>query len=145
MVRHYGMFARAPLPLWYNPAPRQPRNYLPMSNITIYHNPRCSKSRQTLALIEEKGVTPQVVLYLETPPSAAELEGLLARLGIPARQLLRKGEDDYKALGLADETLDDAALVEAMTSHPKLIERPIVVKGERAVLGRPPENVLELL
>jgi arsenate reductase len=116
-----------------------------MSDITIYHNPRCSKSRQTLALIEEQGVTPEVVLYLESPPSAAELEALLGKLGIPARQLLRKGEDDYKALGLADDALDEDALVQAMVGHPKLIERPIVVKGERAVLGRPPENVLELL
>ena len=116
-----------------------------MSDITIYHNPRCSKSRQTLALIEEKGISPEIVLYLETPPTAAELKGLLGKLGIPARQLLRKGEDDYKSLGLADDSLTDDALVQAMASHPKLIERPIVVTGKRAVLGRPPENVLELL
>ncbi len=116
-----------------------------MSDFTIYHNPRCSKSRQTLALLEENGVSPDVVLYLDTPPTAAELKALLGKLGIQARALLRKAEDAYKAEGLADAGLDDDALVAAMVAHPKLIERPIVVKGERAVLGRPPENVLELL
>ena len=116
-----------------------------MSEYTIYHNPRCSKSRQTLALLEENGVTPAVVLYLESPPTAGELKALLGKLGIAPRALLRKGEDDYKALGLADDSLGEDALVDAMASHPKLIERPIVVRGDRAVLGRPPENVLELL
>ncbi len=116
-----------------------------MSEFTIYHNPRCSKSRQTLALLEENGVSPDVVLYLDAPPSAAEIKELLGKLGIEARALLRKGEDAYKSEGLGDTSLDDAALVAAMVAHPKLIERPIVVKGERAVLGRPPENVLELL
>jgi arsenate reductase len=116
-----------------------------MAEFTIYHNPRCSKSRQTLALLEENGVNPDVVLYLETPPSAAELEALLRKLDIEARQLLRKGEDEYRALGLADENLGDEVLIEAMATNPKLIERPIVEKGETAVLGRPPENVLELL
>ncbi len=116
-----------------------------MSEYTIYHNPRCSKSRQTLALLEENGISPEVVLYLETPLNAAELGELLGRLGIAPRQLLRKGEADYKALGLSDDSLADDKLVEAMGSHPKLIERPIVVHGDRAVLGRPPENVLELL
>ncbi len=116
-----------------------------MSKFTIYHNPRCSKSRQTLALLEENGVTPDIVLYLETPPSARELKELLGKLGIEARALLRKGEEAYKSEGLADSGLDDDALVAAMVAHPKLIERPIVVCGERAVLGRPPENVLDLL
>ncbi len=116
-----------------------------MSQFTIYHNPRCSKSRQTLALLEENGVNPDVVLYLDTPPTAAQLKTLLGKLGIEARALLRKGEDAYKSEGLADNSLDNDALVAAMAAHPKLIERPIVVKGERAVLGRPPENVLELL
>ena len=116
-----------------------------MSEFTIYHNPRCSKSRQTLALLEENGVTPQVVLYLDTPPDAAALKALLGKLGIEARALLRKGEEAYKAEGLADTGLDDDMLVAAMVAHPKLIERPIVVKGDRAVLGRPPENVMELL
>ncbi len=116
-----------------------------MPEYTIYHNPRCSKSRQTLALLEENGVAPEIVLYLETPLSAQQLKSLLSKLGIEARALLRKGEDAYKAEGLADTSLADEALVAAMAAHPKLIERPIVVKGDRAVLGRPPENVLDLL
>ncbi|SDJ60067.1 arsenate reductase (glutaredoxin) [Microbulbifer yueqingensis] len=112
---------------------------------TIYHNPRCSKSRQTLQLLQDKGVEPEVVLYLETPPDAATLRELLKKLGIDARELLRTGEDAYKELGLKDRDLAEDDLIRAMAEHPKLIQRPIVVKGERAVLGRPPENVLELL
>ena len=114
-------------------------------NYTIYHNPRCSKSRQTLALLEDNGVEPEVVLYLEDTPDAATLKTLLKKLGLKPRDLLRTGEDVYKQLGLADPALSDAAIVNAMVAHPKLIERPIVVKGQRAVLGRPPENVLELI
>lgn len=113
--------------------------------IRIYHNPRCSKSRQTLALIEEAGITPEIILYLETPPSASDLKTLLKKLGISARELLRKGEDAYKENNLADKSLSDAQLIEAMANFPKLIERPIVVKGTRAVLGRPPENVSAIL
>ena len=113
--------------------------------VTIYHNPRCSKSRQTLALLKERGLSPEVVLYLETPPDAATLKTLLAKLGISARQLLRKGEDDYKALNLKDESLTDDDLITAMVAHPKLIERPIVVNGNKAALGRPPEQVLDIL
>ena len=116
-----------------------------MSDYTIYHNPRCSKSRQTLQLLVERGIEPKTVLYLETPPSATELKQLIAKLGISPRQLLRKGEDAYKALGLADVGKSDAELIAAMVTEPKLIERPIVVKAKRAVLGRPPENVLALL
>jgi len=112
---------------------------------TIYHNPRCSKSRQTLQLLQENNIEPEVVLYLETPPDAATLKALLGKLGIGARDLLRKGEDDYQALNLKDAGLSDDDLIQAMVSHPKLIERPIVVKGDKAVLGRPPENVLELV
>ncbi|WP_078084599.1 arsenate reductase (glutaredoxin) [Microbulbifer mangrovi] len=112
---------------------------------TIYHNPRCSKSRQTLQLLQDNNIEPEVVLYLETPPDAAALKSLLGMLGIGARDLLRKGEDAYKALNLKDTALADEALIEAMVTHPKLIERPIVVKGDKAVLGRPPENVLELI
>ena len=112
---------------------------------TIYHNPRCSKSRQTLSLIQEKGIEPEIVLYLDAPPTQKALKGILALLGISARTLLRKGEQDYKELGLADSTLTESALIKAMCTHPKLIERPIVVVGDKAVLGRPPENVLELL
>ncbi len=115
-----------------------------MSEYTIYHNPRCSKSRATLALLEEHGVTPQVVLYLETPPDTAQLRQLLDQLDMRAEQLLRRGEDEYKQLGLGKDTSEEQ-LVAAMAAHPKLIERPIVVCGERAVLGRPPENVLDLL
>ena len=111
----------------------------------IYHNPRCSKSRQTLALLEEKGIEPEVVLYLEETPSQKELAELLDKLGITARELLRKGESEYKELNLADKSLAESVLVKAMSEHPKLIERPIVVSGDRAVLGRPPENVLQLL
>lgn len=113
--------------------------------VTIYHNPRCSKSRQTLALLEENGVKPEVVLYLETPPNADTLRSLLSKLGITARQLLRTGEDAYKENNLSDASLSEDALIQAMVDHPKLIERPIVVKGAKAVIGRPPENVLELI
>lgn|SRR5690554_7029769 len=111
----------------------------------IYHNPRCSKSRQTLALLREHGIEPEQVLYLETPPDATTLAGLIKSLGISARDLLRKGEDEYKSLGLSDPSLSEAQLIEAMAAHPRLIERPVVVSGDRAVLGRPPENVLALL
>ncbi|MCE2026845.1 arsenate reductase (glutaredoxin) [Sessilibacter corallicola] len=111
----------------------------------IYHNPRCSKSRETLKLIQAAGVEPEIVLYLQEPPNKAELESVLSKLGISARQLLRKGEDAYKDNNLADENLTESQLVEFMIKYPKLIERPIVVKGEQAVLGRPPENVTALL
>ncbi len=116
-----------------------------MTDMTLYHNPRCSKSRGALELLEARGLQPQVVRYLETPPSAAELRALLARLGYGARQLLRSGEEEYQTLGLADPALDDEALIAAMVAHPRLIERPILVVGARAVVGRPPERVLELL
>lgn len=112
---------------------------------TIYHNPRCSKSRQALALLEERGIKPAVVLYLDTPPDAKTLQSILKKLGMPARQLLRKGEDEYRALGLDNPSLSDQELVAAMCKHPKLIERPIVVHDSRAALGRPPANVLEIL
>ena len=116
-----------------------------MTDLTLYHNPRCSKSRGALELLEARGLTPQVVRYLETPPSAAELRELLSKLGIGARALLRSGEDEYKELGLGGASLSDEQLIAAMAAHPKLIERPILVAGERAVIGRPPEKVLELL
>lgn len=113
--------------------------------VTIYHNPRCSKSRATLALLEEKGVTPNVVTYLETPPSAKELDRILTALGKNPRDLMRKGEDAYKALGLDDESLGRDDLIKAMVENPILIERPIVVSGRKAAVGRPPESVLEIL
>jgi len=116
-----------------------------MTDLTLYHNPRCSKSRAALQLLEERGLQPTVVHYLDTPPSAAQLREVLNKLGIPARQLLRSGEDEYRELNLADSTLDDHALIEAMVAHPRLIERPILIAGDRAVIGRPPENILELL
>ncbi len=112
---------------------------------TIYHNPRCSKSRQTLALLEERNIPCDVVLYLETPPDEKTLKSLLKKLGITARDLLRKGEDEYKALKLDNAALSEAALISAMCKHPKLIERPIVVNGKQAIIGRPPEKVLEIL
>ncbi len=111
---------------------------------SIYHNPRCSKSRQTLKLLEEKGIEPEVILYLETPPDAATLRELLKKLGISARDLLRRGEAEYRENNLKDTSLTDAQIIEAMVNHPKLIERPIVVHGDRAALGRPPEQVLDL-
>lgn len=116
-----------------------------MSNFVIYHNPRCSKSRQTLQLLEENGITPEIVLYLENPPAKNEIKKLLGELGISARALLRKGEDAYKDNNLNNTNLDDDYLVAMMAAHPKLIERPIVVKEGKAVLGRPPENVLALM
>jgi arsenate reductase len=112
--------------------------------ITLYHNPRCSKSRAALALLREKGVEPEVVLYLETPPSREQLATLVGQLGIAPHDLIRTGEDVYKS-EYKGRDLDDAGWLDALTAHPKLIERPIAVRGTRAVIGRPPENVLALL
>lgn len=109
----------------------------------MYHNPNCSKSRQTLALLEENGIKPEVVLYLESPPTAAELKTLSGQLGLSPGDFLRK--KDAKELGIDPETLNEADLIAAMVKSPKMIERPIVVCGDKAVLGRPPENVLSLL
>lgn len=114
-------------------------------DLVIYHNPRCSKSRQTLALLEEQGKTPQVVEYLKTPPDAATLKGILARLGKSPRDIMRRQEEPYKTLGLDNPAVSDDQLIAAMVEHPILIERPIVVAGDRAAIGRPPENVLSLL
>ena len=111
----------------------------------ILHNPRCSKSRATLELLRERGIEPDISLYLEQPPSAAELRSILQKLGIAARQLLRKGEAEYRELGLKDESLSESELIEAMTKHPRLIERPIVLANGKAALGRPPESVLDIL
>ncbi|MGH8382926.1 arsenate reductase (glutaredoxin) [Pseudomonas sp.] len=116
-----------------------------MTDLTLYHNPRCSKSRGALELLEARGLTPTVVRYLETPPDAPTLKALLGKLDIGARQLLRSGEDEYKDLNLADPALSDAQLIDAMVKHPKLIERPILVAGDKAVIGRPPEKILEIL
>jgi arsenate reductase len=116
-----------------------------MNGTRYYHNPRCSKSRAALELLRARHVEPEIVAYLDTPPSAAELRELLALLALPARALLRTGEDEYATFGLADESLSEAALIDAMSTHPRLIERPVFVHGGRAVIGRPPERVLELL
>ena len=113
--------------------------------LTIYHNPRCSKSRQTLSLLQDQGLEPEIVLYLETPPSAETLTLLLKKLGLDARQLLRRGEQEYKGQNLADASLSEQQLIDAMAKYPKLIERPILVNGQRAAIGRPPEAVLEIL
>lgn len=113
--------------------------------ITIFHNPRCSKSRATLSLLEEKGIEPEIRLYLENPPNAAELTEILTLLGRSPRELMRKGEAEYKEQGLADGSLDDSALIAAMTATPKLIERPIVIANGKAAVGRPPESVLDIL
>jgi arsenate reductase len=113
-------------------------------SIKIYHNPRCSKSRNTLALLEEQGVEAEVVKYLETPPSKEELKELLNMLGMSPRELMRTKEEIYKELGLKEVT-DEEALIEAMVANPKLIERPIVVKDGKAAIGRPIENVVALL
>ena len=115
-----------------------------MTTFTIYHNPRCSKSRATLALLEEKGIRPQVVEYLKTPPTAAELRSITTKLGMKPQELVRKSEDLYKAKYAGKQLSDDQWLA-ALANDPILIERPIVVAGKRAVLGRPPENVLQLL
>lgn len=113
--------------------------------VRIYHNPRCSKSRATLALLEERAIEPEVIRYLDQPPTADELRRLLTLLDLPARDLLRTGEAVYRDLGLADRSMDEAAIVNAMVSHPKLIERPIVVANGKAAIGRPPEAVLAIL
>ena len=109
--------------------------------VKIYHNPRCSKSRETLSLLQSRGIDPEVVLYLETPPDAGTLRQLLQLLGMESpRELMRQKEDLYKSLNLAD-----AALIQAMVDNPKLIERPIVVSRGQARIGRPPEQVLEIV
>lgn len=115
-----------------------------MEKITIWHNPRCSKSRNALTLLEEKGIDAEVVKYLETPPSKEELKAVLDMLGISARELMRTKEEIYRELNLKEVT-DEAKLIEAMAEHPKLIERPIVIKEGKAAIGRPIENIIDLL
>lgn len=113
--------------------------------VTIYHNPRCSKSRAALAILEKKGVAPNVVRYLDTPLDAAALTALLAKLGLGARQAMRKNETIYKELGLGDPNMSEAELIAAIAAHPILLERAIVVSGDKAVIARPPEKLLEIL
>jgi arsenate reductase len=114
-----------------------------MAEVTIYHNPRCSKSRETLKLIEDKGIAPTVVEYLKTPPTAAELATILALLGKSPREILRKKE--AAEAGIDADALSDAQLIEAMVANPSAIERPIVMSEGKAALGRPPESVLAIL
>jgi arsenate reductase (glutaredoxin) len=129
-----------------NTTPRQAESAMLASvNVTIYHNPKCSKSRRALELIRGRGIEPTIIEYLEQPPSASELEDLLKKLGLEPRALIRTGEADYEASGLAAPTLTREQLVAGLAAHPRLIERPLVVNGSRAVVGRPPEKVLELL
>ena len=111
---------------------------------TIYHNPSCSKSRAALALLQDRGVTPEIVLYLETPPDAVELSALLQKLGKSPRELLRTDEPEYEALGLENPNLSEDALLAALVAHPRLLQRPIVVVRDKAVLGRPPEAITAL-
>lgn len=113
--------------------------------ITIYHNPRCSKSRQTLSILENKGMEIDIIEYLKTPPDAATLKALLNKLGISAKDLVRKGEQEYQLAGLDKKEVTEDEIINAMIKYPKLIERPIVVNKDKAALGRPPENVLKIL
>lgn len=116
-----------------------------MTKLNIYHNPRCSKSRQTLRLLREQGLTPNIIYYLKTPPAAAELRKILNALALSARELLRTNEILYSELNLDDKALTEEQLIRVMVEHPILIQRPIVTRGEKAVLGRPPENIREIL
>ena len=114
-------------------------------DVTIYHNPRCSKSRRTLALLRDRGIEPRIVEYLDRPPTADELTEILRLLGLGPRQVMRRKEAPYAVLGLDDEDLDDAYLLQAMVDNPILIERPVVVADGKAAVGRPPEKVLAIL
>lgn len=116
-----------------------------VSRVTLYHNPRCSKSRQALELLRGRDVEPEIIEYLKSPPSVAELDEILKLLVMEPRQLMRRKEAVYKELALDDENLDRRSLLQAMVEHPILIERPVAVVDGRAALGRPPENVLEVL
>ncbi len=115
-------------------------------NVTIWHNPRCSKSRATLAILQEQGIEPRIITYLDTPPSVDEIKNTLSLLGMDsARALMRKGEAEYEDNDLDNSTLSEDALINAMTKHPRLIERPIVFSAGKASIGRPPESVLEII
>lgn len=119
-----------------------------MSNknrVTIYYNPACSKSRQTLGLLEDRGIEPKIIKYLDTPPDKATLEKILEQLGLEPRDLMRKHEAEYKENNLDDTNLSNDELIDAMLKYPKLIERPIVLANNKATLGRPPKDVLKIL
>ena len=114
-------------------------------NVTILHNPRCSKSRAALALLQERGIEPEIVPYLDRPPSVNELKQICRQLGVRARDLIRSGEPEYAMLGLENPDLDESQLLDALHSHPALLQRPIVLANGRAAIGRPPEAVLGIL
>lgn len=114
-------------------------------NIKIYHNPRCSKSRQTLQLLKDQGLEPEIIEYLKTPPTADELEDILTKLGLSPEDLMRKNETEYKILNLSHDSLSRQELIHSMIANPILIERPIVLANSKAAIGRPPENVLVIL
>ena len=116
-----------------------------MSNCVVYHNPRCSKSRQTLQILKDNECDTEIILYLETAIDQSVLEGVIKKISLSPRELLRKGEQEFKDNDLKNKNLSDQEIIEVMVKHPKVIERPIVVKGDKAILGRPPENVLELI
>ena len=113
--------------------------------IEIYHNPRCSKSRQTLQLLKDNSIEPKIVEYLKTPPSQEELLDIVQKLGVNIRDIIRKKESEYKENNLDDQTFSDEQIAQIMVDNPKLIERPIVINGKKAAIGRPPENVLEIV
>jgi arsenate reductase len=114
-------------------------------NVRILHNPRCSKSRATLALLQERGIDPEITHYLDSPPCAEELRSILKMLGMQPRELMRRGESEYRTLGLDQAGLGDDELIDAMVAHPRLIERPIVIANHKAAIGRPPQAVLDIL
>ncbi len=116
-----------------------------MACITIYHNPNCSKSRATLALLEENDIKPEIIYYLETPPSIDELKSILKKLGMQFHDILRRSEEAFDTLGLDDDTLSEEIAFDLLQKHPHLLQRPIAVKGNKAIIGRPPENVLSLI
>ncbi|MFT4815386.1 MAG: arsenate reductase [Pseudohongiellaceae bacterium] len=116
-----------------------------MTNISIYHNPECSKSRAALALLEENDVSPEIIYYLETPPSIEDLKSLLGKLGLQLQDIIRSSEDDYDELGLDDETLSEEIVLDLLQKHPHLLQRPIVIKGDKAIIARPPEAVLGMI
>jgi len=114
-------------------------------SVTIYHNPRCSKSRQTLAMLQEKGIKPVIIEYLQSPPDKNTLEDILKKLGLKPRQLLRTKEEAYKANGLDDDSLTDEQIIDAILENPVLMERPVVLANNKAAIGRPPENIEAIL
>jgi arsenate reductase len=116
-----------------------------MAEVTLYHNPRCSKSRAVLALLEENDIAPEIVYYMDNPPDARQLTSLLKKLGMGVRDVLRRSEPEYEELGLDDEELAEEIVLDILTKHPRLLQRPIIVSGNRAIIGRPPEAVLPFI